>query len=422
VISLDQKVTAMEQINQALYQELSIDEFSDQALDSACRIIGGQAGSLLLVTQEPVKLEFKLSKGPHPVPIGTSLFRNLGIAGHVLLTGQPAIVLDTAKDPRHWAGIDQITGYTTKNLIATPIIGLNGEPLGVMEVVNKTTGTPNQEDVIFLQILSSFLSIAFHKAWLDRSHQREDLTHFIGDCVHDMKNMLMTIFSCKELLREEIDQLYRDAESIQATQQLKSLKLCGEVLDMMDTNTTRIQKESKDLVDCLMKYASPMSVASCRIPDIIAAALQTLSCPIMKKHVRIETDGLDDLPVIQGDERKLYSVFYNLLNNALDAIQDEGTIHIRGEQSEGTVHLIVQDNGPGIPEQKLDSLFSHKPISQKTLGNSYGLRSIRNAVEDHGGIVKIASTVGVGTTIHVCLPADNSRTNSQGRPDVGNDF
>ncbi len=402
----EKKVAAIEHFNHALYQEISIDEFSHQALDSACQIIGGQAGSLLLVTHEPQKLEFKLSKGPNPVPTGTAIFRNLGIAGHVFLSGQPAIVLDAGNDPRHWSGIDQLTGYTTKNMIAAPIKRLDGELLGVIEVLNKSNGTPNQEDVMILQILSSFLSIAFHKSWLEKSQQTAPFTHFIGNCVHDMKNMLMTIFTCKELLREEIDHLYELKMSEGSTSHLASLKLCKEILDMMDVNTLRIQKEAKELVDCLMKRESSLEITTCQIHPIVTAAVEILSCQIRQKNVKVEMDGLESLPTIEGDERKLFSIFYNILQNAVTAIQHEGTIRIHGRM-EQKIHLLFQDDGPGIPEHKLEGLFSHKQTSQKAMGNSYGLRSARNAVEDHGGTLKIESAVGVGTTMHIWLPIDS---------------
>jgi len=49
-------------------------------------------------------------------------------------------------------------------------------------------------------------------------------------------------------------------------------------------------------------------------------------------------------------------------------------------------------------------LFSGKKMNKKSLGNGFGMISVRNAVEEHGGSMKIESTVGTGTIIHISLP------------------
>lgn len=399
-----QKLEAIEGLNQALYQAPGMYQFANTTLDYAFRIVGGQAGSLLLASPESKNLEFFLSKGLKPVPRQTQVSWNLGIAGNVFHSGKTEFVSDASNDPRHLHDIDQLTGYTTQNLLATPIIHPNGHALGVVEILNVSHGFPSEEETVFLQILSSFLSMALHKDWDTQGSQRETMNNFLKDCAHDMKNLLMPILEGKEFLREELVEIFGKLPYQEALHMEHALGTCQDSLDLIDRNAKRLQQKAKDLVDCLMERGSPNECKPCFIKDVTNEVLDALSFPIKKKNLAIELRGLDELPLIQADERKLFTMFYNLIHNAVTAIQERGTIGIHGFFIEHHICINIFDNGPGIPQQEVDALFSGKKISQKSLGNGYGMKSVRNAVEDHGGFIKIESERGAGMTIHISLP------------------
>jgi len=393
----NQKLAAIVGLNDALFQEPGMYQFANQSLDYAFSIVGGQAGSLLLASPESKHLQFFLSKGAKPVPRWTKVAWNVGIAGHVFHSGKSEFVSDAHNDPRHLHEIDQLTGYTTQNIIAIPIKRPDGSSMGVLEILNITQEFPSEEDTVFLQILSSFISMALHRDWDNQDTQREAMSNFLKDCAHDMKNLLMPILDGKEFLKQELVEIFGRIPYRETMQMQNTLNICQESLDMIDRNSRRLQKKAKDLVDCLMGLSAVKELKSCDIRQLTTEVLDTLWFPIQKKDLSIQIRGLENVPIIQADEKKLFSVIYNLLHNSIEAIQNGGTIVIQGYPENQHVSLTIMDNGPGIPQHEVDGLFSSKKRSKKSLGNGYGMKSIRNAVEEHGG-------VGIGTTIHISLP------------------
>lgn len=401
-----QKLAAVAGLNDALYQEPGMYQFADQSLEYAFKVVGGQAGSLLLALPESQHLQFYHSKGVKPVPRWTRVGWDVGIAGHVFHSGKSEFVSDTSHDPRHLHEIDQLTGYTTQNLIATPIKLPDGKSMGVVEIINVSHEGPSEEDTVFLQILSSYISMAVQREWYKQDVQREAMNNFVKDCAHDMKNFLMPILDGKEFFKQELMDMFGNLPYRETSQMQNTINFCQENLDMIDRNARRLQLKAKDLVDCLMGSCAVNDFKPCDLQQVATEALETLSFPIHKKGLSIQIRDLEQVPSIQADERKLFSVLYNLLHNALEAIQEGGTIIIQGVIENQHLHVTIMDDGPGIPQHEVDGLFSKKRTSKKFLGNGYGMTSIRNAVEEHGGYIKVESEVGIGTTIHILLPVN----------------
>ncbi len=398
------KLVAVEDLHQALLHGPNMHQFTSTTLDYAFSIVGGQAGSLLLASPDSKNLEFFLSKGPKPVPQQTKVSWNLGIAGYVFHSGKSEFVSDAPNDPRHLPEIDQLTGYATQNLIAAPIKHPDGHSLGVVEILNVSRGSLSEEERAFMQILYSFLSMALHRDWNNKESQKEVMENFVKDCAHDMKNLLMPLLAGKEFLKEELAEIFQRLPYQEALHMETALTTCQESLDMIDRNSRRLQKKAKDLVDCLMGRISLNDFKPCALTNVTEEVLDTLAFPIHNKELSIELRGLEKLPPLQGNERKLFSVLFNLLHNAVTAIQQRGTIAIHGYLDGSHACIKIVDNGPGISSQEIDVLFSDKKSRRKSLGNGYGMKSVRAAVEDHGGFIKVTSERGAGTTVHISFP------------------
>ena len=403
---LEGQLEALNALNQILYQGHSIKELVDRALGHALGVVEAEAGSLLLVSRECKKLKFFHSKGPNPVPIGTQIPWNKGIAGYVFHSGKSEISQSPKEDSRHLDLIDKLTGFTTQNLIALPIKRLDGEVIGVVEVLNMKEGGGNDEKLRFLEILSSLLSISIHRAWLVTDSHMGEIANFAGDCAHNIKNMLIPILMGTELLREDLQDIFAHIPKNEANPKGPSFQTCNEVLDLITKNAHCIQKISKELVDCVMGHSSALQFAPCDVATVATNAIETLSFLSKEKGITVRTEGLALLPPILADERRLFSVFYNLIHNAIPEVQPGGTITIRGNTEADAVHLSVTDTGRGMSKQVQENLFSDHITSSKIMGNAYGMKSIKNAIEAHGGGLKIQSTVGIGTTIHFSIPIE----------------
>ena len=121
------------------------------------------------------------------------------------------------------------------------------------------------------------------------------------------------------------------------------------------------------------------------------------------------------IPPILADEGLLTQLFLNLIKNAVEAIADEGLIRIssrvladysmtqKGEGRSRMVALDVSDNGPGIPPEVLNNLFTPF-FTTKARGTGLGLAICQKIVAEHRGMMKVESDPGKGTTFTVMLP------------------
>jgi signal transduction histidine kinase len=129
------------------------------------------------------------------------------------------------------------------------------------------------------------------------------------------------------------------------------------------------------------------------------------------KHTSIEVKREYDknLPKLTVRGSELNQVWTNLLDNAIDALGDKGTLTIRTSPEAGGARIDIADDGPGIPaeirDRVFDSFFTTKEVGQ---GTGLGLATAHRIVVDrHQGTLTVDSDPG-GTTFHVWLPRTQS--------------
>jgi signal transduction histidine kinase len=162
------------------------------------------------------------------------------------------------------------------------------------------------------------------------------------------------------------------------------------------------------MADCVKGLSAPPNFAACRIAAVVEEVFKTLRVLANEKGLALRTDGLDGLPVIQADERRLYNAFYNLVNNAIPETPRGGSITVRGKTdlATGAVLISVADTGRGMPPEIRERLFSARAVSTKKGGTGLGTKIVKDVVDAHKGKIWVESEVGVGTTFQIRLPLD----------------
>jgi two-component system sensor kinase FixL len=117
----------------------------------------------------------------------------------------------------------------------------------------------------------------------------------------------------------------------------------------------------------------------------------------------LEIDIVGDATVLAVDAELLKIVVQNLLLNGAHAMQGQGTIQVVVTSADGVCHIAIADDGPGIPREVLDKLFTPF-FTTKARGTGLGLSTARRLVEAHGGTLAIESPVTGGTTALIRLP------------------
>jgi PAS domain S-box-containing protein len=211
---------------------------------------------------------------------------------------------------------------------------------------------------------------------------------------HELRNPLSAVDLNLHLLEEEL----REAGSLPAQ--------TGQYLAVLNAECRRLTA----ILDNFMKFASPGSFRpqAVDVGGVIAHVVSLLRREAEERRIRLESAVAGALPAALGDETQIGQVFLNVVVNAFQAMPGGGVCRIavaaREEGARGWIEIAVQDSGVGIPAGDIPRLFD--PFyTTKVNGSGLGLAIAYRIVQDHGGTIEVASTVGGGTTFVVKLPA-----------------
>jgi signal transduction histidine kinase len=161
-----------------------------------------------------------------------------------------------------------------------------------------------------------------------------------------------------------------------------------------------------------------LQVENISIADAIRDAVSLAEGHVPRGDVRIVVECPDNLPAIQGDPHQLRQIFTNLLMNAFEALNGDGAVRIAatalteegpaGSEGQGPmVQVEVTDNGPGMPAEVLDKIFSPF-FTTKPQGSGLGLAIVRKIVDAHDGRIDVGVLDTGGTRFRVTLPVTGS--------------
>ena len=146
--------------------------------------------------------------------------------------------------------------------------------------------------------------------------------------------------------------------------------------------------------------------AAGHVGKIVEGVFKALQVSAQEKGVVLHTNGLETLPLIQVDEKRLFTALYNLVGNAIPEVPHGGTVTISGSANieRDTLELVVRDTGKGIPHEVRERLFTDNAISTKAGGTGLGTKIIKDVIDLHKGSIRVESEEGRGTSFHISLP------------------
>lgn len=242
----------------------------------------------------------------------------------------------------------------------------------------------------------------------DRMGQRVDITRLMGEITHDVKNLLMPLVAGTDLLADEIDDVFRHLPTMEPARAEQSHSACEEVISMFRNTSRRIQDRMKAIADYAALTRVSQKFEACVITKIAESVVKSLRGAAEQRQITLALEGLQALPAIAGDEARLYSLLYNLVNNAIPEVPPHGVITISGFHQAGDefIRLRVADTGRGMAADIRDNLFTNRLVSSKTGGTGLGTKIVKDVVDMHGGRISVESEPDKGTTFDIRLPID----------------
>lgn len=167
-------------------------------------------------------------------------------------------------------------------------------------------------------------------------------------------------------------------------------------------------RRTKSLVQNLLSFARqvPPERTLLDINTVVSNAVQLRALDLHKGDARIEQFPESVLPAVRGDGNQLMQVFFNIINNGIDAMAEVGggLLTIRTFRDRANVVVQISDNGPGIrePHRVFDPFYTTKPVGK---GTGLGLSICFGIVQEHGGSIRCYNSQEGGAVFRVELPA-----------------
>jgi signal transduction histidine kinase len=181
-----------------------------------------------------------------------------------------------------------------------------------------------------------------------------------------------------------------------------------ENLDVIIEETMRCKGIIQDLLE-FSRDKEPKRILG-SLNETLIKAINLLENELRIHHVSLEKNLSDAVPDIFLDANLMQQVFFNLLINAVEAVQENGVITVESRLSRDQEAVIIQieDTGPGISNDHMAKIF--EPFfSTKSNGTGLGLAVSYGIVQKHGGNIQVSSQPGGGTRFMIDIPVSRQK-------------
>jgi signal transduction histidine kinase len=226
------------------------------------------------------------------------------------------------------------------------------------------------------------------QAQMVQTEKLVSLGQLAAGAAHEINNPLAAILGFSDLLADD------------PTLPEKARATAGKIRDQA--------RRTKTLVANLLRFARqvPPERTLLDINTVVTNAVQLRALDLRSAKSRIELQLESVLPGVRGDGNQLLQVFFNIVNNAIDAMEvsEGGVLTIKTIRDRGNVVILFSDTGPGIkdPQRVFDPFYTTKPVGK---GTGLGLSICFGILQEHAGKILCYNSQQGGAVFRVELPA-----------------
>ena len=288
-----------------------------------------------------------------------------------------------------------------------------GPALGLMVADNYYTGKPITEASIdALQTLATACTAVLEKTllhqqlserlkelehvnallrenqnYLIQSERLADIGKLAATVAHEFKTPLVTIGGYARRLKRmaNIDKIEKNDLNIISSEVQRLEKITSELLEY--SRKTNLEKKPRNL------------------NKLVGESLDFMQTQIKSANIMLFMNLDDKNPWVDLDERRFRQVIFNIVGNALEAMDRGGKLTITTKSDSSFVELVIEDSGKGIPEENRGHLYTPF-FTTKSTGSGLGLPISKKIVEDHGGRIQFESGTQGGTRFSIFIPSE----------------
>jgi PAS domain S-box-containing protein len=230
----------------------------------------------------------------------------------------------------------------------------------------------------------------------ERKRLEQAKQDFVAMLSHDLRSPLTSLGITIEMVVEGAVQ--------------KMPEKCVNTFSMAQKSVTRLVNLINELLDLEKLEAGEMEIAPSLVPlrSVFEAAIDSLRMSALDRGVELQS--VDHGLIVRADEDRIVRVLINLLSNAIKYSKSGDKVVLMAERTEEkSIEVSVIDEGPGIPQDKLQNIFErYKQVQDADKihkqGSGLGLSISKAIVEAHGGTIGATSRLGAGSTFWFRLP------------------
>ncbi|MDQ1404407.1 MAG: two-component system, NtrC family, sensor kinase [Acidobacteriaceae bacterium] len=220
-----------------------------------------------------------------------------------------------------------------------------------------------------------------------QSEKLASLGQLAAGAAHEINNPLTAILGFSDLLAED------------PSLSEKARNTAAKIRDQA--------RRTKTLVGNLLSFARqvPVERALLDINTVVTNAVQLRTLDLHNPNIKIEVQLESVLPSVRGDGNQLIQVFFNIISNAVDAMETNGgVLTIKSMRNRANVVVLFTDSGPGIkePDRVFDPFYTTKPVGK---GTGLGLSICFGIMQEHGGKISCYNGERGGAVFRVELAA-----------------
>lgn len=325
---------------------------------------------------------------------------------HAVRTGEAVLSTNAMTDPRFASG-DSVQNLRIRSAICVPIEH-RATVFGAIYIdTSATDQTFTDEQLRLLHAVGQQAGIALSNLQLHQGKLQTERLAAMGQTVaslsHSIKNILQGLSGGADLVEMGLDR--------------EDLDISRQGWGILKRNLDRIAGLTTNML--AFSRQRQVEIEFTFLRPLIEECAQLVETVCEQAGVALIVDAEDEVPPVPIDASLIHQALMNLLTNALEAVpQGSGSITVRlhyeepdsrGPGSPGEAHVMVIDNGPGIPKDRHKSIFEPFQTSKGVRGTGLGLAVTKRVVEDHRGRITISSEPGKGSTFTIVLPTDPER-------------
>jgi two-component system NtrC family sensor kinase len=390
----------------AISHTLDIDQLLQRIMELIFEWVEADRGCIMLVDPDTKSLEPKAHRARQGVRLGKKITISKTILDYVMERTEGVLTSDARQD-RRWDAAASIVQMGIREAICVPMQGR----YGVVGVIYIDTSTTPQE--IIRQGGSTKFTEDHLKLTIAIAHQAalavEDTRYYsamvqaerlaaIGQTVatlsHHIKNILQGIRGGSYLIERGLNQ--------------HDESLVGKGWNIVEKNQNKISALVMDMLT-FSKEREP-ELAPANLNAVVGDVIELMQVRADELDVQLTWRPAQYMPDLVFEPEGIHRAVLNVVTNAIDAAYEgerRGQVEVatRLAPDETKVFVTVTDDGPGIPAEQIQSLFSPFVSSKGGRGTGLGLPVSQKILTEHGGRILVDSTPDAGSCFTLELPA-----------------